>query len=183
MKHGLKKFYLSAALILIFVSYTITTKRNISQSVNATLGSQTVGSSPITTQQPVQTQSSPAQAAAAQPSAQTQSSPAQAPAPAKSQSSSGYSDGQFIGNVSDAYYGNVQVEATVQNGRVTDVKFLQYPSDRRTSLYINSQAMPILTSEAISAQSSRIDVVSGATDTSHAFIQSLSSALNKSLSA
>ena len=44
---------------------------------------------------------------------------------------------------------------------------------------INSQAIPILTSEALAAQSLQFDVVSGATYTSEAFAQSLQSALTK----
>lgn len=73
----------------------------------------------------------------------------------------------------------VQVKATIQNGKIVAVDFLQYPNDRRTSQYINSQAMPILQSEAIQAQSANVDIVSGATDTSMAFQQSLASALAK----
>ena len=42
---------------------------------------------------------------------------------------------------------------------------------------INQQAMPILTQEAIQAQRAEVDIVTGATDTSEAFIQSLGAAL------
>ncbi|HEY4384430.1 MAG TPA: FMN-binding protein [Ktedonobacteraceae bacterium] len=42
---------------------------------------------------------------------------------------------------------------------------------------INNYADPQLTSEAIQAQSANVDIVSGATDSSEAFIQSLNSAL------
>ena len=90
-----------------------------------------------------------------------------------------YKDGQYLGSVADAYYGYVQVEAVINNGYITDVKFLQYPNDRSTSRYINSVAMPRLTQEAISSQSAKVQIVSGATDTSGAFRQSLASALNK----
>ena len=43
--------------------------------------------------------------------------------------------------------------------------------------YINGQAMPMLTSEAVQVQSANVDIVSGATFTSQAFQQSLGSAL------
>ncbi len=92
---------------------------------------------------------------------------------------SGYKDGAYIGDTVDAYYGYVQIQATISGGRIADVRFLQYPNDRETSIYINSQAMPILKQEAIQAQSANVDIVSGATDTSQAFIQSLQSALNR----
>ncbi len=88
-----------------------------------------------------------------------------------------YKDGQYTGQVADAYYGNIQVRVTIQSGKLSNVEFLQYPNDRMTSMHINSQAMPYLKQEAISAQSASVDGVSGATDTSQAFIQSLSSAL------
>jgi uncharacterized protein with FMN-binding domain len=88
-----------------------------------------------------------------------------------------YKDGSYVGSASDAFYGNVQVKAVIQGGRITDVQFLQYPSDRARSILINTMAMPVLTTEAISAQSEKVDIVSGATDTSGAFVQSLGSAL------
>jgi len=59
------------------------------------------------------------------------------------------------------------------------VQFLQYPSDRNTSIRINSRAMPILKQEAISAQNANVNIVSGATDSSQAFQQSLASALSQ----
>lgn len=90
-----------------------------------------------------------------------------------------YKDGNYTGDVADAFYGNIQVQAVISGGKLTDVIFLQYPNDRQTSVEINTQAMPMLKSEALSAQSAAVDGVSGATDSSHAFIQSLGSALAK----
>jgi uncharacterized protein with FMN-binding domain len=90
-----------------------------------------------------------------------------------------YKDGVYTGDVTDAYYGNVQVQTTVAGGKIADVKFLDYPSDRQTSQEINSQAMPYLKQEAIAVQSANVDIVSGATQTSLAFRKSLQSALAK----
>ncbi len=90
-----------------------------------------------------------------------------------------FKDGTYVGNSADAYYGNIQVQATISNGKLVDVQFLKYPNDRGTSIEINSAAMPILKQEAIQAQSANVGAVSGATDTSMAFVQSLSSALVK----
>ena len=95
------------------------------------------------------------------------------------QNGGGLADGTYKGPASNAYYGLVQVEATIQNGRLTKVGILNYPSDRRTSRYINSQALPILEQEAISQQTADIDFVTGATLTSEAFVQSLGGALAK----
>ncbi len=88
-----------------------------------------------------------------------------------------YVDGTYTGSVEDAYYGMVQVQAVILGGRLASVDFLQYPNDRSTSRYINDQAMPILKSEAIQAQSADVSGVSGASETSPAFIQSLGNAL------
>lgn len=98
------------------------------------------------------------------------------PAPA---TGAAYKDGQYTGDLADAYYGSVQVQITIQGGKLADVRFLSYPQDRQTSLIINSQATPILRSEALAAQSANVDIVSGATHTSNGFIESLSSALNQ----
>lgn len=92
---------------------------------------------------------------------------------------SGYKDGSYTGSVADAYYGNVQVQAIISGGEITDVKFLQYPDTHSTSVYINQQAMPYLQQEAIKAQGAQVNIISGATYTSQAFIQSLSSALSQ----
>ncbi|MBI5906651.1 FMN-binding protein [Candidatus Saccharibacteria bacterium] len=93
--------------------------------------------------------------------------------------SAAYKDGSYVGNAADAFYGYIQVKAVIQNGAITDVQFLQHPNDHSTSIEINNQAMPYLKQEAIKAQSSQVDIVSGATDTSYAFIESLKTALNK----
>jgi uncharacterized protein with FMN-binding domain len=88
-----------------------------------------------------------------------------------------YTDGSYIGSSADAYYGTVQVKAIIQNGKLANVAFLQYPNSHENSILINGEAMPLLTQEAIQAQNAQVDGVSGATFTSEAFKQSLASAL------
>ena len=90
-----------------------------------------------------------------------------------------YKDGSYTGSVTDAQWGYIQVKAIISNGKITDVQFLQYPNERNRSIMINNYADPQLTSEAITAQSANVDIVTGATDTSQAFIQSLSDALSQ----
>ena len=90
-----------------------------------------------------------------------------------------YNDGHFTGSVADAYYGNIQVAVTIQNRQITSVDFLQSPNRHGRSIAINSFAKPLLSQEAITAQDANVDVVSGATDTSRAFVQSLTSALEQ----
>ena len=88
-----------------------------------------------------------------------------------------FKNGTFTGTEVDAYYGLVKVQATIQNGKLTDVTFLEFPQDRRTSQRINSYAVPTLQQEAMQVQSANVDLISGATLTSQAFVASLQSAL------
>jgi uncharacterized protein with FMN-binding domain len=111
------------------------------------------------------------------PPATVQIQPAASTTTAAAGSTSGYADGTYTGGDENAYYGRVQVQVTVTNHQVASVKVLDYPQDRRTSRYINSQALPMLKQEVIAAQSANIDVVSGATLTSEAYIKSLGGAL------
>ena len=91
---------------------------------------------------------------------------------------SGYRDGTYTGSVEDAFYGNVQVQATIHGGKIVQVAFLDHPQDNPTSRAINGQAMPYLQQEAISTQNAQVNIITGATDTSLAFIQSLTTALS-----
>ena len=93
--------------------------------------------------------------------------------------SGSFADGIYTGPAIDAYYGIMQIQAIVQNGRLASIKVLRYPSDRRTSVAINRQALPMLRDEVISAQSAKVDIISGATLTSEAFIMSLRGALRQ----
>ncbi|MBI3588805.1 MAG: FMN-binding protein [Candidatus Liptonbacteria bacterium] len=97
----------------------------------------------------------------------------------KSNSLQTLKDGEFVGNIADAYYGNVQVKAFIQGGKIIDVQFLDYPSDRKKSIEINRRATPLLKTEAIQAQNAQVDIVSGATLTSQAFQESLADALSQ----
>lgn len=90
-----------------------------------------------------------------------------------------YKDGTYTGSAADNAYGTVQVQAVVSGGKITQVNFLQMPSDQEHSQEVTAQAEPILQSEAISAQSAQIDTVSGATQDTEAFTQSLQSALSQ----
>ena len=88
-----------------------------------------------------------------------------------------FRDGEYTGVSADAFYGRVQVVAVISRGRIIDVQFLDYPHDQNTSVQISGGAVPILRTEAITAQSAEVDIVSGATQTSRAFRESLASAL------
>jgi len=122
------------------------------------------------------------------------SAPTNTPSPAASSSSSNpqastntptvapqgkYKNGTYTGSVQDAFYGNIQVQAVISNGKISNITFLQYPNDNRTSQYVNGQADPILAQEAIQTQSAQVDIVSGASASSQAFQTSLADALSQ----
>jgi len=88
-------------------------------------------------------------------------------------------NGSYTGSAADTMYGPVQVRITVSGGKLTHVDVLQVPDNGRYESEIVADALPILQSEALSAQSANIDIVSGATFTSQGYAQSLQSALNQ----
>ncbi|MEU8300356.1 FMN-binding protein [Micromonospora sp. NPDC048909] len=81
------------------------------------------------------------------------------------------------GSVVDNGYGPVQVRLQITAGRITDVTTLALPEDGH-SRRINSQAVPQLRQEVLSAQDVQVDTVSGATATTDAYLQSIQAALD-----
>ena len=63
--------------------------------------------------------------------------------------------------------------------KMTAVAVPIYPNHTDRSVYINSNALPMLKSEALRAQSANVNLISGATDTSYGFAQSLQAAILK----
>lgn len=95
-----------------------------------------------------------------------------------SASSGDLKDGTYTGASADTRYGPVQVEVAVSGGRITKVSVPVYPTESFRDEQINQRAVPQLVAETMSAQSSKIDMVSGATFTSEGYLQSLQSALD-----
>lgn len=192
-KRAVRKLSVSAFVAFTFIAYAIHERLAGPQSV-------TSANTPTPAlQAPEQAQASPASPSATQgavavaptapqvtPTAPpTEAPPTEAPsatappAPTTAAQPLGqYKDGDYTGTEVDAYYGMVQVQATIKQGKLADVQFLEYPNDRRTSIRINNIAIPYLQQEAIQAQNANVDVISGATLTSEAFVESLRMALN-----
>jgi uncharacterized protein with FMN-binding domain len=159
---GIRKFFLSAFVVFAFIVYAVHERLTSSSAAPASASAAPASGSG-------QEASNPSGASSAQ----------QAPASNSSSSSSAaYKDGVYTGPPIDVNYGLVEVQATVQHGRLASVQFLQYPNDRRTSVQINSIAIPYLQQEALQAQSANVDIISGATLTSEGFQMSLQSALS-----
>ena len=178
----MKKFILSSSTLVLFALYSIYQRGNspslpivpLENSSTQSLSQQSGSiSQPPPVFTPTPSPSSP------QPFLPSSIPLPPSPTPTPTHVPSGYRDGTYVGDAADAFYGMIQVQAQISGGRIASVQFLQYPNDRSTSIYINSQADPLLAQEAISAQSANVDTISGATDSSQAFIQSLQSALSK----
>jgi uncharacterized protein with FMN-binding domain len=93
--------------------------------------------------------------------------------------SGGTSGGRFTGDAVDTRWGPVQVEITVEGGKVVSARTVQVPANNSRDVEINDYAVPVLNQEAVQAGTADIDAVSGATVTSEGYISSLQSALDK----
>ena len=163
----IKKIVLTVVVFGSFVAYSIHEREEAQEAVNVVRTSQE--------QESLNPQSfvTPTSESATQPPQNFQSGGMM-----KGQQMMGmYKDGTYIGSTEDVFYGDIQVRATIQRGRIVDIEFLNYPADRATSVQINEAMMPILRQEAITAQSADVDIVSGATDSSKGFRRSLANAL------
>jgi uncharacterized protein with FMN-binding domain len=85
--------------------------------------------------------------------------------------------GSFTGDSVDVRYGFVQVEITVENGKITDAQAVVAPSGRNDRY--TQMSVPILRERTLAAQSANISGVSGAAFTSYGWYTSLASALAK----
>jgi uncharacterized protein with FMN-binding domain len=103
---------------------------------------------------------------------------------------------RFTGSLASVQqWGNLQVtivvrKTTTMTGtkkkvarHMTSIAVPTSPNHTDRSVYINQNALPILKAEALKAQSANINMVSGATDSSNAFAQSLQAAIVKALHA
>ncbi|MEI8083104.1 MAG: FMN-binding protein [Actinomycetes bacterium] len=85
----------------------------------------------------------------------------------------------YTGDSVQIRWGDVQVEATVADGKLTAVRATSYPDNDRVSSQLSASAIPALEQQAVEAGSADIDGISGASYTSEAFAESLQSALTQ----
>ena len=86
--------------------------------------------------------------------------------------------GTYAGSVVQTRFGSVQVQITVQAGKITDVTALQLTDAERKSVQISNRAAPLLRAEVLQSQSADVQTISGATVTSDAYLNSLQAALD-----
>jgi uncharacterized protein with FMN-binding domain len=82
------------------------------------------------------------------------------------------------GKVENTQYGPMQIQLVLAGKKISKVNVLQQTNTGSNSVVIDANALPKLTSETLTAQSARIDAVSGATYTSQGYIASLQSAVD-----
>jgi uncharacterized protein with FMN-binding domain len=179
-----RKFFLSAFVVFSFIAYAISkpffdSQGGLSQILPTptVLVTQPVSTSTLTGSADTPGATQPDSTSTATVSTATTEAPTQVVVVPTAVPAGLYKDGTYNGPTVDAFYGYVQVQVVIQNGRIANVTFLQFPSDRRTSQRINSVAVPYLQQEAVQAQNANVNIVTGATLTSEGFIQSLQSAL------
>jgi uncharacterized protein with FMN-binding domain len=85
----------------------------------------------------------------------------------------------YTGAVSNTQYGPMQVQITVSGKKITKITVVQETNVGGLSSSIDANAIPQLTSEALSAQSAHINAVSGASYTSAGYAASLQSAIDQ----
>jgi uncharacterized protein with FMN-binding domain len=84
----------------------------------------------------------------------------------------------FKGPTVQMRFGTVQVTIGVKSKKITKVS-VSSSLDSARSDFLAGQAVPVLKQETLSAQSAKINEVSGATDLSAAYAQSLQSAIKQ----
>lgn len=89
----------------------------------------------------------------------------------------------FKGPTIVTMHGPVQVSIAVKSKKIVSVKTFINPNSDGRSPFLEQTAVPVLRRETLKAQSARIQLVSGATETSEAFITSLQSALKRARAA
>lgn len=102
---------------------------------------------------------------------------ASATAAATQSGSNKATSGTFLGDPSTMRYGTVQVQITINGGKITDAQAIRYPTGENQRY--TDRAIPIMRQNTLAAQSSNITGVSGASYTAYAWYVSLQSALKK----
>lgn len=112
---------------------------------------------------------------------QSQANNAATPSPAVTSevnNSNRFKDGTYKGTNQANEFGGVQVSVKISGGEISNVDLLIMPDGDSRSKAISDFAGPELVSKTIIAQSSDIDIITGATYTSQSYIQSLQAALD-----
>ncbi|HEY6795255.1 MAG TPA: FMN-binding protein [Kineosporiaceae bacterium] len=86
--------------------------------------------------------------------------------------------GTVTGKPVNTDFGPMQVQITVNSGKIVATKAVQVTTAGRTSERINARSLPVLYKQALQRQSAKVDSISGATVTSVGYQQALQSAID-----
>jgi uncharacterized protein with FMN-binding domain len=89
----------------------------------------------------------------------------------------------YTGAVATNKWGPVQVKLTVTSGHITNISTLQLPSRKPKSVRLSTNAATVIRTEVLTAQSTQVDTVSGATMTSRSYLESLQNAVDQARAA
>ena len=121
---------------------------------------------------------SPSATQSAKPAPSKSAAATASPTPAATQAASNKAQsGTFTGDPYTMRYGTVQVKITIANGAITDAVAVTAP--RGENQRYTDRAIPTMRQKTLTAQSSNITGVSGASYTAYAWYISLQSALTK----
>jgi len=143
----------------------------------AMIGATVVGLMGVLTLHGPSGQSAPAVKSSAPPT--TQPSSSSGSSPTTTLASGGGATGTAVGQVENYGYGQMAVTVTVANNRIVGLKVSTLSTLESYSQQLEQQVVPILKSEVLQAQGTRISALSGATYTSEAYAYSIQSALDK----
>ena len=162
-----------SAVVLLF-SYRTSTTAELPDAAGTPdtteVGASDVGASDVGASDVGVTDAAPARAAAV---------PAAAAPSGRARPARAAYSGTVTGPVVQVKWGQVQVRATLAAGRITAVDVLETPDENAHDRQVNAAAVPVLVRETLAAQSTRIDMVSGATFTSTGYVHSLQAALDR----
>ncbi len=126
---------------------------------------------------PATTKSAKPNAAATKKATAAATATASATAATTQSGSTKATSGTFLGDPSTMRYGTVQVQITINGGKITDAQAVRVPTGENQRY--TDCAIPIMRQNTLAAQSSNITGVSGASYTAYAWYVSLQSALKK----
>ena len=156
---------------------TLTTAETPAQTPTVVQNTPATSAPTQSTTKPSTTKPSATKPSTNNPTASTQTS---APVPAQTQATTptvNSVNGTFTGPVVDVSYGNVQVQITVTNGKITDAQALIAPTGKNDKY--TKMSLPTLRQQTLAAQSTSIQGVSGASYTTYGWRKSLQGAMVK----
>ena len=85
-------------------------------------------------------------------------------------------DGDYESDRTRFEWGDLRARIVITGGKITTVQIMSYPDHRSQSLYLIQLADPILISEVIKSQQTKVQAVSSATASSYAFMDAVANA-------